>query len=425
MSDSKNGIDGAANDALWDTILMYEQILEHAPEDVDALTELFRTCLAVGEEVRAYGYGKRMGQQALIVGDLQRARVVHDLLLPHSDADPAIQGVVAALHAATSGVDATTPAAAEAMPQTKRPPADPVSVETSSQSETAPSANDTGTAEIIALVSKILEDMPDDRESLEVLATAYLKAGDGVQAANTFSRLADVLIRDQDLAEGRAVQKKLDQLKRIVPEAGQAAERLAQFLSRAQAAAADLAAPQAKKTAASAPPPSLVIDAARRRVVLADEMELLWDLQQQEAISKAQYASVIHDLTELTSSGTITTVSALHGLWFRSFAGLEALVVQLAIKAAVPVITLGGFDLQPAAFNPLPLEYLTFQGVIPFERMGGEALVAVLNPFSQRLRTEVAAALGCPCHFYLIPPDAFDAALDVIKTRHVAVAPEA
>ena len=424
MSDPKNGFDGAASDALWDTILMYEQILEHAPEDIEALTELFKTCLAVDEKARAYGYGKRLGQQALIAGDSQRACVVRDLLLPHSDEDPAIKEVVAALAAATNGVGGTVPAAVATVPQQERQPA-PTPVETVAQSGASPATADTGTAEMIALVTKILEDMPDDRESLEVLATAYLKAGDGVQAANTFARLADVLIRDQDYEEGRAVQEKLDQLKRVVPEAEQAAERLAQFLSRAQAAETELAATQTKKTKAVVPPPpSLVIDAARRRVVLSDEMELLWDLKQLGSISELQYASVIHDLTELTSSDTVTTVSALHGLWFRSFAGLEALVVQLAAKATMPVITLGGFDLQPAAFKPLSLEYLTFQGVIPFERMGGEALVAVLNPFSQRLQTEVAAAIDCPCHFYLIPPADFDTALEVIKTRHTADMPK-
>ena len=103
MSDTKNGADGATTDALCDTILMYEQILERAPEDIEALSELFRTCLAVGEKARAYGHGKRLGQQALIAGDPQRALNVHDLLLPHSDADPAIKGVVAALHAASAG----------------------------------------------------------------------------------------------------------------------------------------------------------------------------------------------------------------------------------------------------------------------------------------------------------------------------------
>ena len=114
MSDAKNGVDGAATDALWDTILMYEQILEHAPEDVEALTELFKTCLAVGEKSRAYGYGKRLGQQALISGDSQRALTVRTLLLPHSDADPAIKGVVAALSAATNGAGTADPAAAPA-----------------------------------------------------------------------------------------------------------------------------------------------------------------------------------------------------------------------------------------------------------------------------------------------------------------------
>jgi len=86
----------------------------------------------------------------------------------------------------------------------------------------------------------------------------------------------------------------------------------------------------------------------------------------------------------------------------------------------MPVISLNGFDLQPAVFRELPLDYLTFQGVIPFEKMGDETLVTLLNPFSDRLRQEVAAALGCRCHFYLIPPADFDVALEVVKNRYAA-----
>jgi len=274
-----------------------------------------------------------------------------------------------------------------------------------------------GAADIIAMVSAILENMPDDRESLHMLATAYMKIGDDVRAAGAFARLGDVLIRDQDADAAAGVLEKLEALKRGAPEAAQAAGRLAKFLNRVPVAADKTAQAAA---AAGAQPPSLAIDAARRRAVLADEMDLLWDLQQQGLITEAQYAGVVRDLTELTSSDSVTTISALHGLSFRSFPGLDALLVQLGAKASTPVISLGGFDLQPAIFRALPLDYLTFQGVIPFERMGGEYLVAILHPFSPRLRKEVVAALGCPCHFFLTPPAEFDVALEVVKNRYKA-----
>jgi len=399
----------AAAEAHWDTIAIFEQILERSPEDAEALHELLAACVAVGEKGRAATYGKRLAQLALRTGDAARIRAAHDLLAPHAGAGQALADAVGELAGALAAAPA--PAATAPFPPPLAPPA-------GAAREGAAAGE---TKDIIALVSKILENMPDDRESLEVLATAYLKAGDGVQAARTLARLADVLIRDQDAEEAAAVYEKLEMLKQVAPDTAPAAARLARFLNRAPAEP-EIEAGDAGAAAGAArqPPPSLAIDAARRRTVLADEMDLLWNLQQQGLITETQYASVVRDLTELTSSDTITTISALHGLSFRSFSGLDALLVQLAAKAAMPVISLGGFDLQPAVFRALPLDYLTFQGVIPFEKVGDETLVTLLNPFSERLRKEVAAALGCRCHFYLIPPADFDVALEVVKNRYAA-----
>ncbi len=411
---------GADSDVQWDTITIYEQILAANPADGDALGELFRACLAVGETERAYGYGVGLGRAALKGGDRALIQSAYELLSPHTAADASVRAVVSDL-ATPLGISPKPrlSAAAAAGGVASRVVGDePV------REAPAPETVDTGVASIIALVSKILENMPDDRESLAVLATAYLKMGDGVQAANSFSRLAEVLIRDQDREEAASVLAKLEALKQVAPEATQAAGRLFQFLNpplekRGSAGSEPVAEP-APVQDARIDPASLVIDASRRRAVLADEMELLWDLQQQGLVTEVQYAVVVRDLTELTSSDSITTISALHGLSFRGFVGLDELLIQLAAKALTPVITLGGFDLQSAVFGALPLDYLTFQGVIPFEKLGGEALVAILNPFSQRLRRELAAALGCPCHFFLIPPADFDIALEVVKNRYKA-----
>lgn len=415
MGDLDNIMAETANEAHWDTIALFEQILEHAPEDASALRELFHACIAVGETARAVGYGKSLAKLALRSNDTTRIRAIHDLLVPYAESDKTLGDVTRAL--------ADTLATADASPDLPEPVVAPSPV---SKNDATPAAADVSdTKDLIALVSKILENMPDDRESLEMLATAYLKEGDGVQAANTLARLADVLIRDQDAEEAAVVYEKLVMLQQVAPDAVSVVERLAHFLKRAPATTTPTAT-EPKSTATSettvaAPaPPLLEINAARRRAVFADEMELLWDLQQQGLITDAQYASVVNDLTELTSSDTITTISALHGLSFRSFAGLDALLVQLATKATTPIISLQGFDLQSSMLSVFPLDYLTFQGVVPFEKIGEEFLVAVLNPFSQRLRKEVAAALGNRCHFYLISPADFDAVQENIKNHYAA-----
>ncbi|GEM_PF-676377 len=418
MSNSEGPI-SSDHEAQWDTIAIYEQILESNPDDADALAELFRACLTVGETVRAYGFGERLGRLALNNGEPNRIRDMLELLSPFADADDGIRVVVAGLaggaRISKRPLPSSSPSPAPFIPASPTAASAPGPKDAKAATPVA-----SGTADIISLVSSILENMPDDRDSLDVLANTYLRMEDPVQAATCFSRLADVLIRDRDYAAAEPLQEKLEWLKTSVPEAAAASERLARFLQRMPAASAQTVGVTADASRVESVPLSLVIDATRRRAVLSDEMELLWDFQQQGLVAEAQYAVVVRDLTEMTSSDSITTISALHGLSFRGFVGLDALLIQLAAKASIPVITLAGFDLQPSVFGVLPLDYLTFQGVIPFERLGGEALVAILNPFSERLRKELPVALGCPCHFFLIPPADFDTALEVVKNRYKA-----
>ena len=417
MSNSKQP-SGSDNEANWDTIAIYEQILAANPDDVDVLSELFRACLAVGETDQAMGYGERLGGLALDGGDPDRIREMHALLSPHAEANARLRAVVADL-AAGRCVKKVVPPPDSALKATApvRPVTPIAPIPLARQEPHAVHADSAGSTDIITLVASILENMPDDRKSLEVLAAAYPRPEDGPQTTNSLFRLAEVLIRTQDREAAAAMQAKLGALKPFTPETVQVAGRLDQFLKLIPAAVTPVA---QTATAVSSGPLSLVIDSTRRRAVLADEMDLLWDLQQQGLVTEALYAGVVRDLTELISNDSITTISALHGLSFRGFAGLDALLVQIGAQASVPVIALAGFDLQPAVFGALPLDYLTFQGVIPFERLGGETLVAVLNPVSQRLRNELSAALGCPCHFFLIPPVDFDTALEVVKNRYQA-----
>jgi hypothetical protein len=41
---------------------------------------------------------------------------------------------------------------------------------------------------------------------------------------------------------------------------------------------------------------------------------------------------------------------------------------------------------------------------LPFAFLGGELLVAVLNPLNAALREEVVARAGRPCHFFFAHP---------------------
>ncbi|NLL82918.1 MAG: hypothetical protein GX230_01585 [Lentisphaerae bacterium] len=406
MSDNKKVQDDTALDAHWDTLTIFEQILEHTPNDPEALGEVFRASTALSETRRTTEYGTRLGRLALQSNIPERISGTHQLLAPYASVSPELAEMVAVL------ASAITP------PSTENAASDHTTRSADADNEPGMDGDDLDAHEIIRLVSTILEQMPDDRESLEMLATAYLKAGDGVQAAQTLARLATVLIRENDKNEAVAVYEKLEMLQTIAPETAPVVTRLEQFL----AGISDESEPQAP-TADTPPvkPASLEIDPQKRRDVLTDEMDLLWELRQQSLITEEQYAGVVSDLTDLISGEAITTISALHGLAFRSVPGLDAILIKLSNTYSLPIVSLTNFDLQAESFQKLPLPYITFQGVIPFEKMGKELLVAILNPLSKRLRQEVSSATGSRCHYFLVTPSDFDEALEIVKTRHAGM----
>ena len=62
------------------------------------------------------------------------------------------------------------------------------------------------------------------------------------------------------------------------------------------------------------------------------------------------------------------------------------------------------FEVQPDAMRLLSANFVHVKGVLPFAILGGEALVAVLNPLNVALREETAARVGLPCHFFFVHP---------------------
>ena len=61
-------------------------------------------------------------------------------------------------------------------------------------------------------------------------------------------------------------------------------------------------------------------------------------------------------------------------------------------------------DPQREVIATLPEEYVKIKGAMPFGRIAGELLVAVMNGVNKDLRKEIETLAGCPCHFYLMHP---------------------
>ena len=133
-------------------------------------------------------------------------------------------------------------------------------------------------------------------------------------------------------------------------------------------------------------------------------------------MTQEEYSSVVQDLTELSATDAAVTVSVLHVLHDRAFKNLSRVMTTLAKECSTPIISLSSFELQPASFSLLPIEFMIKRGVVIFDFFGDAALVVILNPYDKELMKEVEHISGRKCYFYLTAPAEFDIALGKINT---------
>lgn len=290
--------------------------------------------------------------------------------------------------------------------------------------QTLPAGQDQQVWETVAFFEQMLQTMPDDRVSLEVLSQAYEHAGELSRACEYLVRLADVIVREGDREAARTLHSRLSDY------VGQArvAEILAKLVSLMSAAPAHArSTPAANGSATRAATPMeatrQIADQTHRRQIVSQELELAWMLHEQKLMTEDQYTALVNDLAEISASTVPASISILHLFHDRQLPNIDRVLAFLAEKSGLPLLPLGAFDPQPAAFMLLPLDYLIVKGVMPFECMSQDLLVAVLNPISESLRSEVADITGRPCHFYLVQPSEFDLAIDKLRKQLPAQPP--
>jgi len=277
--------------------------------------------------------------------------------------------------------------------------------------------------EAVSFFEQMLQTMPDDRVSLEVLSQAYEQAGDAAKACALLARLARVLERDGDVDAAGLLRK------RLVLYAGNATadtalEQLTWFLSASRAAAKSAPDQNLPATDRENTTATIAVDALRllngpaeRRALVAQELDFAWMLHEAGLLSEDQYASVVTDITDLSASVTPHPVSVLHLYHDRQFPNLDRVIAFAAEKSGLPLLPLTAFEPQAAAYGLIPLDYLVVKGVIPFELMSRDLLVGTLNPLNEKLRAELDTLTGRRCHFYLVHPSDFDATLDKIRKQ--------
>jgi len=283
--------------------------------------------------------------------------------------------------------------------------------------------------EAVSFFEQILQSMPEDRVSLEVLSQAYEQAGDANQACDLLARLARVIERDGDADAARLLQSRLA-IYSDNAAASAALEQLTRFLSSSTASPVG-----GQKTAKNEPAlqaagsshiasqaMQLISGPAERRAIVTQELDFAWLLHEQDLLSEDQYASIVSDITDLSASPKPLPVSVLHLFHDRHIPNIDRVLAFTAEKSGVPLLPLTSFEPQAAAYGMFPLNYMVIKGIVPFELMSHDLLVATLNPLNDKLREELENLTGQRCHFYLVQPSDFDATID--KIRKLSQEPE-
>ena len=269
--------------------------------------------------------------------------------------------------------------------------------------------------EAIALFEGILQSAPEDRVALEALSLAYEQTGNLPLARATLLRLAAVVIRKQAHEAAPEVIRRLKPFAENDFDALEALRSLEALAAAQRGTGAGAGAPEP----VGSHPAVMRSGVALRRQVLHREMDLAWKLLEAKELTQEEYAALVEDLSRLVSDERQATVSLQHVLADRAFPGLDRVLRHIAKAGKAPFLALENFEIRQVDLGSVPAEYLIRQGALPFESMGEEHLIAILNPLDAELQHELAALLGRRCHFYLVTAEAFDAA-----ARKLAPAPD-
>lgn len=251
----------------------------------------------------------------------------------------------------------------------------------------------------IAAFEKILEVLPDDRVSLETLAEAYAKVGDATRSQEYVLRLANVFIEDGDEDAAQELLTIIKSFDQHNPKVQEAVTRIKNL--------------KPKKTFASIDDSDSTL--TKRASSIASEISFAWNLLQAEKVTQEEYAYIVHDLSEHPAKSKEVPVSTLHVLHDRNHPGLPNIMAHAATTCNTPVIPLSSYELLSKITEILPLDFMIKRGAIPFEIMGNDVLVAILNPYDAALSADIEALTGKICHRFIVAPAEFDSTLEKIK----------
>ena len=251
----------------------------------------------------------------------------------------------------------------------------------------------------ITAFQEILNAIPGDRTALETLFEAYDHLGDRNKALQYLMQLAEQVAGEQDPDSLRWVTESLHRL-------GNGQDQVAAMVNRLDSTLTAMGVQTSGQRTGRV---------ATGKKSIEKEMELAWRLLQAKEITQDEYSVMAQDLTENSTKNIEVPVTVMHVLSDRAFKNFERIMVFLSRETGMPIVSLADFDLNRAAVTLLPGTFRQHKGAMPFELIGEEVMVAVLNPCNTELQHEVEQTIGRPCHFYFVGAHDYDAAIKRVQ----------
>jgi len=262
----------------------------------------------------------------------------------------------------------------------------------------------------IAYFEKMLQVMPDDRTTLEFLCVAYEQIGEDEKRRKALISLAGILLRERDLEAAASIGEHLAKYRE--PDAQAAVLRI-----KAACRANETVEPTADSTPSEAPVSAINDDTSAKTettatVAMAAEAKLLQMLVRDKVLDEEMANAISQKITDIANFPGCFLISALRLLEKENSALAESAAAHVADASGAPPIPLEVFDFPGELLQSLPESLMRMRGVLPFARLAGALLVAMLNPLDQPLRQEIETLAACPCLFYTAHPRTMEETLE-------------
>ena len=147
---------------------------------------------------------------------------------------------------------------------------------------------------------------------------------------------------------------------------------------------------------------------------LAREVMLVQRLFKAKTMSSQELFAVLMDICGYSQGGAVKPSTVLHAVHDQAMACEQKVMEYLVKHAGLPYLSMECFVIKPEAALALHVEFMKHRAALVFDTIGPDALVAILNPYNQKLRQDVALVTQRNCHFFLVSAGEYDKTLDLI-----------